>query len=211
MRTSGRLGPDPTRTDRPRDAGLRVLRTLAARESATLAELTQALGGHPNTARAQLERLVDTGFAAAVDLPANGRGRPARAWAATTAGRQVAGQDPDRDGQAALLEAVAEHLDQTPDPVTTAHAIGLGWGLRLAASGADGIVPILAAQGFTPDEQDDGIALRTCPLLASARQRPAVVCGIHQGLIDAIAPATWALEPFATQGACLLRRRGGAA
>ena len=211
MRTSGRLGPDPTRTDRPRDAGLRVLRTLAARESATLAELTQALGGHPNTTRAQLERLVDAGFAAAVDLPANGRGRPARAWAATTAGRQVAGEDPDRNGQAALLEAVAEHLDGTPDPAAAAHAIGLGWGRRLAATRNDSLVPILAAQGFTPEEQDDGIALRTCPLLASARQRPAVVCGIHQGLIDAVSPEAWSLEPFALPGACLLRPRAGVA
>ncbi|MCB0910819.1 MAG: helix-turn-helix domain-containing protein [Propionibacteriaceae bacterium] len=211
MRTSARLGPDPIRTDRPRDAGLRVLRALASRESATLADLADALGGHPNTTRAQLEHLVAAGFATALDLPASGRGRPAHAWAATIAGRQVAGEDPNLDRQAALLEAVAEHLDGTPDPAAAAHAIGLGWGHRLAATRNDSLVPILAAQGFTPEEQDDGIALRTCPLLASARQRPAVVCGIHQGLIDAVSPAAWALEPFAAPGACLLRRRGGAA
>ena len=64
---------------------------------------------------------------------------------------------------------------------------------------------ILTGQGFTPMATPDGIALRTCPMLASARRHPQVVCGIHQGLIDAIAPEPRQLVPFAAVGACLIR------
>ena len=62
-------GPQPARTDRPREAALRVLRELVAADGpATLAMLTQSLGGHPNTTRMQLEHLVAL---------------PARAWLVT--------------------------------------------------------------------------------------------------------------------------------
>lgn len=205
MSTSSRLGPQPARVDRPREAALRVLRALVAAGPATLGELTAALGGHPNTTRAQVARLVADGLADAVVRPASGRGRPARGYAATVAGRQVALEDPDRDEQGALIGAIAEHLAAGPDPVAAAHSVGRSWGRRLAAAEGVALVPILAAQGFTPEETPDGIALLTCPLLASARQRPDVVCGIHQGLIDAVSPHPRRLVPFAVPGACLIR------
>ncbi len=206
MSTSTARGPQPARSDRPRTAALRVLRTLAAAEEpVTLAELTGSLGGHPNTTRAQLEHLVADGFAAESPRAASGRGRPARAYTATIDGRQVAMEDPDRDGQAALIEAVAEHLVGTPDPVAAAHSLGRGWGRRLAAAEDSDLVAVLAAQGFTPEETADGIALRTCPLLDSAQRWPEVVCAIHQGLIDAVSPRPQRLLPFAVPGACLVR------
>lgn len=206
MSTSALLGPAPTRTDRPRAAALRVLRALvAAGEGVTLADLTGTLGGHPNTTRQQLEHLVGAGYATATRLPASGRGRPARAWAATVAGCQVAQEDAESEASAALVEAVAEEVAGGPDPAGMARAIGLGWGRRLAGSHPR-LLPLLAAQGFTPEERGDVIALRSCPLLAAARKRPTVVCGIHQGLVDAVHPDAWIIEPFAVEGACLLRR-----
>ena len=45
----------------------------------------------------------------------------------------------------------------------------------------------------------------SCPLLASARRYPDVVCGIHQGLIDAISHEPQELLPFVAAGACLIR------
>lgn len=207
MSTPASNGPQPARTDRPRVAALRVLRELAASPApATLVELTARLGGHPNTTRAQLEHLVADGFATESARTASGRGRPARAYVATIAGRQVASEDPDRGSDGALVEAVAEQLVRTPDPVAAAHSLGRSWGRRLAAAEGADLVSVLAAQGFTPEDGPDGISLRTCPLLASAQQWPEVVCAIHQGLIDAVSPEPRRLVPFAVPGACLVCR-----
>ncbi len=206
MSTSTGFGPQPARTARPRKAALRVLQALIANDGAgTIATLHAALGGHANTIRVHLEHLVSEGFVTETSGPTPGRGRPARAYLATIAGRQVALEDPDRQGQSALVEALAEHLAGTADPASSAHSIGLNWGSLLASSGEDGLVSILADQGFTPMATTDGIALRTCPLLASARRHPDVVCGIHQGLIDAISAEPLRLLPFAAPGACLIR------
>lgn len=206
MSTSTGFGPQPARTDRPRKAALRVLQALLASDGrGTIATLHATLGGHANTVRAQLENLVSDGFVTQTSLPTPGRGRPARAYVATIAGRQVALEDPDREGQSALVEAVAEHLAGTADPAAAAHSVGLNWGGLLAATAGGELVSILAGQGFTPLATADGIALRTCPLLASARRHPDVVCGIHQGLIDAISSEPRQLLPFAAAGACLIR------
>lgn len=183
-----------------------MLKVLAAAHApATLAALSESLGGHPNTTRAQLEHLVSAGFATETSLPASGRGRPARAWRATLDGRQVAGEAPDRELWDPLLEAMAEHLASGPEPGTAAREVGRGWGVRLVAAGSDDLVGVLTRQGFTPEPDADGIALRTCPLLDAAVRRPDVVCGIHQGMIDAIADSPQRLLPFARPGACLVR------
>lgn len=206
MSTSAPRGPRPARADRPRPAGVRVLRALAvAAGPQTIAALTAALGGHQNSVRAQLEHLVAAGFAVQVALPAAGRGRPANGYAATVAGRQVAGEDPRRDQQTALVEAVAEQLAATDAPVAAAEALGRLWGRKLGGPEQPGLIDALAAQGFTPEVRDTGIALLTCPLLAAARQRPEVVCAIHQGLLDALSVEPVQLRPFALPDACLVR------
>lgn len=207
MSTSG-LGPQPARTDRPRSAALRVLRGLATSpEPLTIAALTEALGGHPNTVRVQLEHLVEGGFASEVDLPTKGRGRPARGYSATVSGRQVAVEDADRGEHSALVEAVAEQLASGSEPVADAEALGRRWGRKLGQgrTGRRSLTDALAGQGFTPTPAEDGIALLTCPLLSVAQQRPDVVCAIHQGLIDALSPEPMRLFPFAAPGACLVR------
>ncbi|MFT4110218.1 helix-turn-helix transcriptional regulator [Propionicimonas sp.] len=198
-------GPRPAREDRPREASLRVLRALVQHGPATLAALVAELGGHPNTTRMHLDHLLRDGFVTERALPPSGRGRPARGWVATVAGRQVALEDPRRGTEGALVEAVAEHLAAGPDPVAAAHSVGQSWGQRLAAGSGQGLYGILAAQGFAPEETPDGLALRTCPLLASALRHPDVVCGIHQGLVDAVSLEPRRLVPFAVPGACLIR------
>jgi predicted ArsR family transcriptional regulator len=117
-------------------------------------------------------------------------------------GRQVAVEDFERDDHGAPVEAIAEHLADSPDPVAAAQAVGRSWGRRLRRD--LGVMETLASQGFTPEQTEDGLALRTCPLLASALERPDVVCAIHQGLIDAVSPESLTLRPFALPGACLV-------
>ncbi|MFT4296930.1 MAG: hypothetical protein QM582_16115 [Micropruina sp.] len=199
------LGPQPARTDRPTDAALRVLRSLAATEEPrTIADLTGQLGGHPNSLRMHLEHLVSDGFAIEEPGPASGRGRPPRAYRATVAGRQVAGQDDGWDGGPALVAAVAEQLAGGHEPASAARELGRRWGRRLKHADAD-LVTTLAAQGFAPRVTEDGIELLTCPLLDTARQLPDVVCSIHQGLIDELSDQPLQLAPFARPGACVVR------
>lgn len=200
------LGPQPARTDRPRDAALRVLRSLAAAEGpVTITALTAELGGHPNSVRMHLEHLVSEGFAVEEPAPTGGRGRPPRAYRATIAGLQVAGQDDTWDGSSALVAALAEQFATGPEPVAAARELGRRWGRRLRHADA-GLLATLAAQGFTPRTCDDGIELRTCPLLETARRLPEIVCSMHQGLIDELSPEPLRLLPFARPGACLVQR-----
>lgn len=201
------LGPQPARTDRPREAALRVLRALVvAGEPVTIAALTGELGGHPNSIRMHLEHLVEEGFAVEDAAPSSGRGRPPRAYRATIAGQQVAGQDDAWDGSTALVSAIAEQLATTSEPAEQARALGVRWGRRLKHAEAD-LLTTLAAQGFAPRVAEDGIELRTCPLLETAREVPEIVCSIHQGLIDELSPEPLRLAPFARPGACVVRPR----
>ena len=201
------LGPEPARTDRPREAALRVLRALAtADRPVTIAALTDELGGHSNSVRMHLEHLVSDGFAVEEAAPSSGRGRPPRAYRATIAGLQVAGQDDTWDGATALVAAIAEQLATAFEPTEQARALGVRWGRRLRLADAD-LFTTLAAQGFTPRVAEDGIELRTCPLLETARQVPEIVCSIHQGLIDELSPEPLRLAPFARPGACVVRPR----
>lgn len=186
---------------------MRVLLALVAAEApATLATLAGTLGGHPNTTRAQLDHLVADGWADQSDEAPAGRGRPARVYRPTLAGRQVAMEDPDRADQVALLEAVVQHLAASPDARASAREIGHNWGRRLASADRDDLTDVLARQGFTPEPTSDGIALHTCPLLASAIRWPDVVCVIHQGLVDEVAGDDWIVEPFSLPDGCLVRR-----
>lgn len=223
MHNSATLGPRPARTDRPSEAALRVLRALVrAGGQLTSAELTAELGGHPNTVRPHLDRLVAEGFVDVVALPAVGRGRPARAYRTTIAGRQVAGQDVSTLAGSALLGAVTDELRGSAEPALSARRFGRSWGRRLGAvsqreapwadlaAAGDGpgpavsVLDTLAGQGFTPQPEPDGLHLLTCPLLAEAVDAPQVVCSLHQGMLDALSDAPLRLVPFAGPGYCLV-------
>lgn len=208
MSTSSAGGPQPTRVDRPREAGVRVLRALAGlTEPASVNELTAVLGGHPNSIRQQLELLVEAGYVAETEAAPEGRGRPARCHWLTTAGRQAALQDEPVSDHSALVTAVAEQVATLPDPVGVARAIGRRWGRRLATGDGGELIAVLGKQGFTPRVTEDGIELLTCPLLETVRELPEVTCSIHQGLIDALATEPLELLPFALPDACLARPR----
>jgi predicted ArsR family transcriptional regulator len=173
----------------------------------TIADIHARIGGHPNRFRAPLERLVADGFADETTVTSSGRGRPARAYAATAVGVQVALEDPDRVLLDALVEGAADLLTKSHDPVGNALMLGAAWGRRLP--GGD-LVEALAAQGFAPQVDGDRIVLRTCPMLDAARRNTEVVCAIHLGLMEAISGGALVLVPFAEPGGCVIRGLPGA-
>ncbi|MBI4901336.1 MAG: hypothetical protein HY829_12780 [Actinobacteria bacterium] len=197
-------GPQPVREDRPTGVALELLVVLArAPEPLTIADLQAELGGHPNRFRAPLEQLVTLHLASETTPASAGRGRPARAYTATPPGAQVALEEPARPVHVALVEAVAASLRNGDAPEAAARALGRAWGERLPATG---LVPALAAQGFSPLAAGDDVLLRTCPMLDAARRDPAVVCSIHQGMLDALEDGHLRLVPFATADGCIVHR-----
>ncbi|TQM55222.1 helix-turn-helix transcriptional regulator [Humibacillus xanthopallidus] len=210
----------------------RVLEALAGHgpeRPATIGALVEVLGGHPNTTRAHLARLVDDGLVARTPTGAGTRGRPALGHQLTERGRLVVEalrvSRPVSTDE--LVTAMAEHLAHTSDPEVHARAIGRRWASQLSEPSAgsrpappvDTVVGLLTTAGFSPQVEPDGdIALRTCPVLASARAHPGVVCTMHEEMLRATLDRSGAadtevhLVPFAREGACLVRlssaRRG---
>ncbi len=125
-----------------------------------------------------------------------------RTWGASLAGehpgRPTGSDEPDRS------TAAAEGRSST-DTGTTADA---------DADADAAIVDLLAELGFGPDLDGDGIALRTCPLLALAEEMPEVICQVHRGLVEGAmdhygTPSDGVeLLPFAEVGACRLHLHG---
>ena len=195
-------GPVPVRTDRPRDAALRILRLLAAApEPMTIADLQARLGGHPNRFRSPLDDLVADGFAWETAITSGGRGRPARSYTATAAGAQVALEDPGHPLLNALVEGVAEILSASHDPVSRARSVGNAWGRRLPRLS---LLDALTAQGFAPLVERDRMVLRTCPMVEAARRDPEVICAIHLGVMESVSGDPLTLVPFAEPGGCVV-------
>ena len=70
---------------------------------------------------------------------------------------------------------------------------------------------VLEAHGFEPSVEGLEIAMRRCPFADVARESPAVVCGIHRGLVQGVLEETASplalrdLQVFPRPGVCVLR------
>lgn len=203
-----------------------------AGRGATVGELADELGGHPNTTRAHLGALVVDGLLDRVAVAGGTRGRPAHTYRLTERGRLVLESSSVTEPVFTdeLVTAMAEHLANTPDAEAHARAIGRLWAAQLShvqgaadpapadTAPAERVVAMLRTAGFSPQPEPSGdVALRTCPVLASAQAHPGVVCTMHEEMLRAaLAGDARAAEdvevslvPFARPGACLvqLRRR----
>lgn len=238
MNKSTRLGPEPWRASDETDQSPaeRVLAALAEQVGpVTTNDLVDVVGLHANTVRAHLQELTAAGLVTMETLPPAGRGRPAHQYSITDQGRAVPRvNDPAFAEYRGLTTAFATHLAaRSDDPSDEARDIGRAWGRHLATEeqatteeetgGADPtslVIRLLARLGFTPvppaaATPDEGIALRTCPLLELAEEMPEVICQVHQGLVEGAleqygSGATGVdLQPFVEPGACRLHLRDG--
>lgn len=171
---------------------------------ALLADLVKSLGGHPNATRAHLEALVEDGLAQARPRPRSGPGRPALGWTLTEAGRRAIAGDPSATAYAEIVSAVAAHLSEIPESDRLARSIGHTWGTdRVVHPSRTALIEVLTDLGFDPEQDGEGIRLRSCPILDAAQDNPRVVCAIHAGLIAGASGTEGArLRPFAEPGAC---------
>lgn len=104
-----------------------------------LAEIAAILGGHPNTARHHLRRLIEDGLAQAEREKPHGRGRPGMLFLATRAGRGALRRGPGGavGHYLTLAGAFAERLARETDPREVSRAVGHSWGESLVAAQAD--------------------------------------------------------------------------
>lgn len=162
----------------------------------TAAQLATALGLHVTTVRFHLDQLVAGGLVRAAFSHDFGVGRPRKVYDVAPGALDPVRAD---HGYRALAELLTESFatDVTPaeagrdwarrhvparrtPPATTA-----GQWLGKVAQ----VVDVLQDWGYTPElsTSDAGrtcrIDLPACPFLDLARTNPAVVCGIHRGLI----------------------------
>ncbi|MEA2024239.1 MAG: helix-turn-helix domain-containing protein [Actinomycetota bacterium] len=192
---AGTLG-DPTRR------GIYV----TIRESAepmTASQIAELFDIHANVARHHLDRLVADGYLQVTRKRPSGRtgpgaGRPAKHYEPTR--KNVSVQFPARryDLLAELLLRVIERI--APDNAAAiADEIGREYGRELAAeigfpdeSGYDtaaiAVAKALIGVGFEVEARpgDHELVTRFCPFGESAKNHPAIVCQLDQGLVSGL-------------------------
>ena len=214
-----RMGPLPASAATPLSSARgAVLAQLAEADGRPLRaqQIATALGQHVNTTREHLEGLVGAGLAEATTDSPRGRGRPATLYRGAPGGPMW----PIGRQYAALADVLVEQvLESVDDPRSAAFRAGQRWGRRLLDDVPADLSPEqvverqLAEVGFAPERTGEGEwRLVRCPLLASARRHPEVVCNVHRGVVDSLLeglgqPSEVSVFPFSEPGACRISAR----
>ena len=205
--------------------------TVSAVPGLTAAELAAEVDLHVTTVRFHLDQLVAAGLVEAAFRHGGGAGRPRKVYSLAPGSLD----DVDARAEADHLRLLSGLLASTLTEGVSGHSMtpaeaGRRWALEhvpadLASPPADTpgrglgqlaqMIDVLQEWGYTPElRTSDGgrvaeVTLAHCPFLDLARANPAVVCGIHRGLIaGSLAqlgePATRvSLEPFVDDTTCL--------
>ena len=211
------MGPAPTQAAAPElsAAKVRVLAIVDSFETpATVVQIAERVGGHPNTSRVHLDELVSEGYVDCQRDAPQGRGRPALRYKVTALGRSKL-TEPTQIDHRALSLALAQQF-AVSGSAEDAERFGRLWAQALSStlpqddeSLTQQLVNLLASMGFALEVTDGGraVLLHTCPMVDEAREDPRRVCGMHKALIDGALKA-WgsekqvALEPFVAPGYC---------
>lgn len=172
----------------------------APRPQAT-SEIARTLGLHPNTVRPHLERMRDVGllevrvdarggvgrpqhrYSLAADAPSLGLEPPAHAWLARLLLRLVG------DAGLAADDARVVGAEQGRRDALGGAGSGTLGALGAVGSGTLGaLVADLDALGFDPtvvgDDDTATVGFGHCPFRDLAETDPAVVCGLHRGMVE---------------------------
>jgi predicted ArsR family transcriptional regulator len=197
------------------------------REGMSAAELAELLELHTTTVRFHLDQLVTAGLLETAFVKTDGAGRPRKKYF-------VAPGRLEPSGHAGPYQVLAELLTCALDPADqvglSPEEAGIRWARRHAGErDADlppattpgtwlgkvgAVVDVLGVWGYTPQLSTVGdghtveITLHDCPFLELARTHPAVVCGVHRGLLRGALGSVGetgtdvSLQPFVTERTC---------
>jgi predicted ArsR family transcriptional regulator len=164
---------------------LSVVRRLAEGGDASLRELADAAGVHPNTVRPHVAALERAGAVLRASVPAEGRGRPplayrlAEGWAPPTT---------DYRGLAELLAATVLRGGRGPEEV---REVGRSWGRHLhgrpGGHEVERDLPLaLERLGFHARVEDDVLRLSQCPCSVVLPDRPELICELAIAVADGV-------------------------
>jgi len=169
----------------------------SARPLAT-AEVSEALGLHPNTVRPHLDRMRDVGL---LDVSVDARGevgRPQHRYSLAEDAPSLGFEPPMMPFLASMLVRLAELAGAGG---ADALEVGRDQGraeaarYRTAPSCLEALVAELGRLGFDPtvEADDDGetalIGFAHCPFRALAEEHPELVCSLHRGIIEGFVDA----------------------
>lgn len=178
-----------------------------------VAEISEAVGLHPNTARFHLDSMVATGLVSRTVEERSQPGRP-KVLYASVGGRRA---DHYQDLAAALVQHFAGDL---PDRLERARTAGRAWGdqLRVERDPAgvqepvERLVTVMGDLGYDPDFVDEpspAVVLRPCPFLDLVGTDAGTICELHFGLASGLLGPDpgWTvtgIEPMVTPTTCLI-------
>ena len=182
----------------------RVLDLLAASSHPVDAQaVADALGVHVTTARFHLEQLEASGLVQRRPMQEKRRGRPRIGYSPSGTLRAA-------DAREQLIEVLAGALGGKG--LQASLNAGEGWADALEAPDEsdplDTLADVLDRLGFEPERAGDDILMHGCPFRDAARERPDVVCSVHQGLVQRMyeraggAPSGVRLLPFVEPELC---------
>jgi len=222
-----------------------LLDALQQRDGMTITELAEVSGLHTNTAREHLGRLIDAGFVTCEPEERHTRGRPRMLYRAVVGREPIGDGTHEQHTKDALARAELTRMllagfgNGTVEDGHRARALGEAAAQQHASFlGAPVLAPTAPAHtttemcerrqldlledhfdqiGFEADVDSSNLQvhLRHCPFYDLARQRPEVVCRVHEGLADGVLArvagplAVDRLVPFVGPEHCVmhLRRR----
>ena len=179
----------------------------ALREAGTpldVGQLASTVGLHVTTARFHLDVLERADLVTRLRETPTGPGRPRQLYQL----REQAGAEPDRE----LLHVLSGMLDEVAgrSGAQVAEAAGQRWAEERVREPEDlpweeavrRLGVLFGQLGFGPSTVDtaDGcqVRLAACPFREVARAHPAVVCGVHRGLLRG-ALSRWGLTSIAAE------------
>lgn len=161
-----------------------------------VAQISNALGMHPNTVRGHLDELMAAGVIKRHIAPAPGRGRPSHVYTARVAHTSLASE-----AMIALVEVLASTLANGDKD--TAMDLGRQWADRVNPrrygnlrtdldTAARHTAQTLREMGFDPVLRPEcsnarvrEFGLHACPFVTGRGTRPApAVCALHEGFLD---------------------------
>jgi predicted ArsR family transcriptional regulator len=208
------------RLDRVAALGEPVRRALyrfvaAQPEPVTREQAAAAVGVAQHTAKFHLDRLVDgrlleAGYRRPPGRGGPGAGRPAKVYRRSRADLDVSLPERRYDLAGRLLVKAVERAERTGAPVPQALGeVATQAGRSAGTQAASGLFDALAADGYEPRRDGDGITLANCPFHALAREATELVCGMNRaylsGMLHGIGETGLAARVDPAPGRCCVR------
>ncbi len=200
---------------------VRIVETLrASRDGVHVQQLARDLGLHQNTVRWHLGILGDAGLVESRATPDGKPGRPRMVYVL----RRGADGNAGRDEYRLLATILTGTVSELEDGDARAEDAGRAWGRYLVRrpsplertgdeKAVAEVTRLLDEQGFAAEAHGTEIHMRRCPFHDLAETNPAIVCGVHRGLMSgALAELDSSLEVegldvFVRPDLCIARLR----